>query len=192
MPALRRRPRDFAPQSDPLGQPHGCAAPGCDMPGEYRAPRSRTNLQDYYWFCLAHVREYNQAWNYLSGLSDAEVERMIRQDTVWQRPSWPFGGAAAAEAELRQRIYRDFAGDGDMGTHAHGRDHVPHRRTTEADRALATFDLSPPVDFATIKARYKALVKRHHPDANGGSREAEEVLKTINQAYAVLKASFAS
>ena len=49
------------------------------------------------------------------------------------------------------------------------------------------FDLDPPVTRETIKARYKNLVKRHHPDANGGDKDAEERLKTINQAYAALK-----
>ena len=192
MTATRRQSRDYAPQCDLHQQPRCCDVPGCDKPGEYRAPRSRNNLLEYYWFCLDHVREYNRSWNYLSGLSDVEVERMVRQDTVWQRPSWPFGGPAAAEARLRQRVYRDFAMGDDIHHDERRFDQPAPQAGTEADRALATFDLSWPVDFATVKARYKALVKRHHPDANGGSRDAEEALKTINQAYAVLKASFAS
>src|SRR5579883_2904923 len=40
------------------------------------------------------------------------------------------------------------------------------------------------------KARYKVLVKQHHPDTHGGDKAAEEKLKLINQAYATLKASF--
>ena len=54
-------------------------------------------------------------------------------------------------------------------------------------RAFAVLDLEPPVEFKAVKARYKELVKRHHPDANGGDRAAEERLKTINEAYTVLK-----
>ena len=41
-----------------------------------------------------------------------------------------------------------------------------------------------------LKARYKVLVKLHHPDAHGGDKAAEEKLKIINQAYATLKASY--
>ncbi|MFO1060844.1 MAG: DnaJ domain-containing protein, partial [Dongiaceae bacterium] len=37
--------------------------------------------------------------------------------------------------------------------------------------------------------RYKSLVKRLHPDANGGDKAAEERLKHINLAYSTLKNS---
>ena len=57
---------------------------------------------------------------------------------------------------------------------------------------MKTLEIAPPFDLKTLKARYKALVKLHHPDANGGSRDAEEKFKTINHAYSVLKAGFAS
>ena len=57
--------------------------------------------------------------------------------------------------------------------------------------ALAALDLRPPVTVAAIKVRYKVLVKRHHPDANGGSRKAEERLKTINIAYGTLMQALA-
>jgi DnaJ-class molecular chaperone len=40
---------------------------------------------------------------------------------------------------------------------------------------------------AEVKARYKLLVKRHHPDANGGDRSLEERLREIIQAYSYLK-----
>jgi curved DNA-binding protein CbpA len=47
--------------------------------------------------------------------------------------------------------------------------------------------LALPLTPARLKARYKELVKLHHPDANGGDKGAEERLKLINQAYATLK-----
>jgi curved DNA-binding protein CbpA len=52
---------------------------------------------------------------------------------------------------------------------------------------LALFELSPPVSLTDVKARYKALVKQHHPDANGGDKAAEERLKLINEAYVILR-----
>ena len=54
--------------------------------------------------------------------------------------------------------------------------------------SLALFDLKPPVSIADIKDRYKALVKRHHPDANGGDKGAEEKFKQVSQAYQILMA----
>ena len=38
-----------------------------------------------------------------------------------------------------------------------------------------------------MKSRYKDLARRHHPDANGGDRSAEERFKTINVAYTALR-----
>lgn len=195
MPTHRTRP--LFPEEPPQPPPRRCDHPGCTLGGEYRAPKSRDRLHDYFWFCLDHVREYNKAWNYYAGLSDAEVEQMVRYDTVWQRPTWPMGSWHVHEQRMRERIYRDFGMGGSMDgserRHAEQANGRPRREHwTEEDQALAVLDLAAPVDFPTVKARYKALVKRHHPDANGGSREAEERLKTINHAYGILKASFAS
>ena len=64
------------------------------------------------------------------------------------------------------------------------------RAASACDQALAVFDLEPPLTPVRLKARYKVLVKQHHPDAHGGDKAAEEKLKIINQAYATLKASY--
>ena len=78
----------------PQAQARGCDEPGCDGVGEFRAPRSRDRLgvaENYIWLCLDHVRAYNAAWNYYSGMSESEIEADLRKDTVWQRPTWPLG-----------------------------------------------------------------------------------------------------
>ena len=62
-------------------------------------------------------------------------------------------------------------------------EHAP----TELREPLAALGLSWPTTLDAVKLRYKELAKRHHPDANGGSRESEERLKTINLAYATLR-----
>ncbi len=173
-----------------------CDHPGCPAGGDFRAPKSRLNLHDYYWFCLEHVRAYNSAWNYYAGMSDAEIEADIRYDTVWQRPSWRLGdrhGPGYGE-QIRDPlgVFSDYAhrtgnrrrADGDHGTD-------PVRRALSArEQALAVFEIEPPFTMVRLKARYKALVKLHHPDAHGGDKASEEKLKIINQAYATLKASY--
>ena len=40
-----------------------------------------------------------------------------------------------------------------------------------------------------IKSRFKELVKRHHPDANGGDRASEDKLREIIEAYNYLKSA---
>lgn len=167
-----------------------CDHPGCDGEGAYRAPKDRDKLTEYYWFCLAHVQAYNRAWDYCAGLSEQEIEDEIRRDTTWQRPSWPMGKWAAMERRLRDRVMRGkgfaFGSDADMNEDA-GRGPAAAGDAPEV-QALAVLGLSPPAAFDQIKARYRELAKLHHPDANGGDRDAEERLKCINQAYTVLKA----
>ncbi len=174
-----------------------CDAPGCFEHGEFRAPRSRRELTSYYWFCMNHVRAYNAQWNFYAGMSEDDIEKQIRSDTTWWRPTWPLG----TNGGKRHRVRLDEPGI-DLGVfgqddwdrerirpeHSDGSGWRPRPGSDEAE-ALAILDLEPPVTREDVKARYKALVKRHHPDANGGNRQAEERLKVINRAYSVLRAS---
>lgn len=164
----------------PLGRL--CDQPACALLGSFRAPRARDRLDDFYWFCLDHVRDYNRHWNYYAGFTPQEVEASIRADTVWQRPSWPLGGWDARSFHSRRWRTGDAFG---LGGGAAGGGEQKARGETE--QALAVLDLSPPVTLAEVKMRWKRLVKRLHPDANGGDKSAEERLKTVNQAYAALK-----
>lgn len=177
-----------------------CDVPGCPGEGLFRAPKSRDRLNEYFWFCLEHIREYNRSWDYFAGMSQAEIEAHLRGDVTWHRPTWPMGSWRAREERLREAAMRDFRfgpdGTGPAGRRAHshaGEGHRPGRdaRSPELE-ALAVLNLTPPVEFSQIKARYRELVKAHHPDANGGDKAAEEKLKRINQAYSTLKASYVS
>jgi len=171
-----------------------CDAPGCTFPGEHRAPRSRGDLSSYYWFCLGHVRDYNRQWNYYAGLSPDEIEKEIRAATTWWRPTWPFGARGSHAARHKgghPHVYysafgmQDWerervmpSGDGAIGWRP--------RPGSEEALALTVFDMDPPVTRDDVKARYKVLVKRHHPDANGGDKDSEERFKIINRAYSAL------
>jgi len=173
-----------------------CDHAGCIAGGDFRAPKSRLNLHDYYWFCLDHVRAYNSAWNYYAGMSDNEVEAEIRHDTVWQRPSWRLGDRhGPGYADRIRDHFGVFSGgqrngrDGSRRSDERGQDAV-RRALSAREQALAVFEIEPPFTPVRLKARYKALVKLHHPDAHGGDKAAEEKLKIINQAYATLKASY--
>jgi hypothetical protein len=164
--------------------------PGCPEAAEYRAPKSRTNLNDYHWFCLEHVRAYNAGWDFYKGMSAAEVEAQLRADTSWQRPTWPIGrgGYTAWDDDmLRDPLHVLNAGRAN-GTRRADAQQPP----SELREPLATLGLAWPVTLDVVKSRYKELAKRHHPDANGGSRDAEERLKTINLAYATVRSRLGS
>jgi hypothetical protein len=164
----------------------GCDHPGCPAEGLFRAPRSRDRLGEfdsYHWFCLDHIRSYNAAWNYYAGMNEAEVEREVRADQVGHRPSWPLGWRVAGKPFLDPlNLYSEHPDN--------PREERRRKIPPEEAEALSTFDLQPPFSLQQLKSRYKVLVKRHHPDANGGSKVAEERLKLITRAYAFLKSRF--
>lgn len=161
-----------------------CEWPGCSHAGEFKAPRSRDALTEYRWFCLDHVREYNRNWNYYRGMAEAEVEADIRRDTVWQRPTWKLGSGESFR--YTQARVSDPLGAGDAARDADARVNAP-RTDSKTARALSVFDLELPITLDDVKARYKELVKRHHPDANGGTKAAEEEFKKITEAYGALQ-----
>ena len=181
MTRTTRRVRAFAP--DPDAPVQSCDVAGCVHPAAYRAPKSRDHLRDYYWFCLEHVRAYNAGWDYYKGMSPGEIEHNLRADTGWQRPTWPLGRnggiSEALEAELAS-----FAGMGRTRTTP-----ADTRPPPELREALGVLGLDWPVTRDAVRLRYRELAKRHHPDANGGDKSAEERLKTINLAYATLRQS---
>ncbi len=175
-----------------------CDVRGCTHLGEFRAPKSRYELRDYYWFCLDHVREYNQNWDFFKGMNRVEIEHHMYKTMVWDRPSWRSTEAGDYERNLRQKIYSHFTredifgdfninGDKEDATEAHiDINSIPHP-TLEA---LATLEIKPPVKWPAIKARYKALAKKYHPDINPGDTVAEETFKKISLAYHILKLSY--
>lgn len=179
-----------------------CAWAGCPNAGAYRAPRDRS-LAQYVYFCLDHVRMYNASWDYHAGLGEAEIEREIRSTATWDRPTWKLGalgpdagrrGAArtwsTADVDDPLGLGRDTAFD--AAARARSRGAAARTGLSAAERrALDVLELDAPLTPAALKAHYKALIKRHHPDANGGSREAERKTQAINAAFAVLRAAFA-
>ena len=62
----------FFKEAPPLDRP--CAHENCPLKGEFKAPRSREELRNYLWFCLSHVRLYNEKWNYYEGMDPFEVD----------------------------------------------------------------------------------------------------------------------
>lgn len=166
-----------------------CDFTGCRSSGEFRAPRARDRLNEYYWFCLDHIRAYNAAWDYYKGMGPDEIEAARRADTVGWRPTWPIGSRGRDDhidpEQLRAAFSRLFDEDMFAG-HNDAPPRTPRPPTPE-DEALAVMDLGAGATPEELKARYKELVKLHHPDANGGDKAAEERLKSINQAYTFLK-----
>jgi DnaJ-domain-containing protein 1 len=165
-----------------------CDWPACRLGGDYRAPKSRERLREFFYFCLEHVRAYNRAWDFFAGMSQAEIESYLREDVTWHRPTWPLGSQHEPVTGWRwQDPYHLFLnGEGLNG--AQGASEWDRRPATQGKtaRMLAVLELAPGATRAELKARYKQLAKRHHPDLHGGDKRAEERLKLINEAYTYL------
>jgi hypothetical protein len=173
-----------------------CDHPGCRKAATARAPKSRDMLNEHYWFCQPHAAEYNRNWNFFAGMSEGEVRRR-QQDELFTggRPTWDMKAsrfsreAAAFSAKLGQgKGYRDpFNLFGHGGPHARAPE-PEDRRIGKIERgALADLDLDVDADGPKIRARYTELVRRTHPDANGGDRSGEHKLQRVIKAYQTLR-----
>lgn len=173
-----------------------CQWDGCKEPGTHRAPVGRLKEGEYFKFCFDHVREYNKGFNYFSGVSDTEVARFQKEAMTGHRPTWKIGvnGSTRSAPDFAQQR------SGRAGYHNRMRDpfnlfNDPRDHGTPRERkakpletkALETLGLDARATGKDIKARYKELVKLHHPDANGGDRGSEDRFRDVLQAYRVLK-----
>jgi hypothetical protein len=194
---IRVKPeRDRRAESGP-----GCEWPGCRCAATHRAPKGRTREQEYWRFCLDHVREYNQSYNFFAGMSPEAVERWQKDALTGHRPTWKLGLSLGSRVKRpnMNRFFSDGAADPFAFQHelGGGRAHrdaprgEPERRTVRnAERkALHAMGLEEGAQRAEIKGRFKELVKRHHPDANGGDRGSEDKLREIIEAYNFLKST---
>ena len=166
---------------------NGCDHYGCSGDGIYKAPKSRAQLREYHFFCLEHVRQYNNSWNYYAGLNDEQVETSIRGSTTWERPSWPFGTRPETFEGFRKGNVWDAFGFFGKNKNNNNNEISKKNFSSQELDALDLMRLKPPIDIDKLKSRYKYLVKLYHPDHNGGDKEAEERLKLINEAYTTLK-----
>ena len=150
-----------------------CNHPDCEMAGEFRAPKNYQNLNDYQWFCLEHIKEFNKKWNYHLKMDADQIETDIRFDTIWRRPTTSFGSG---------RKFYDFTINGeDMGSFEN-----PSKSTNQSNKlllSLSELNLDINTDIKLIKKRYKELAKLHHPDVKGNSKESIDKFRKIVEAY---------
>ena len=161
-----------------------CMAEGCFDRGTHPAPKNRHELRSHIWFCLNHIRMFNSQWNYYDGLEGEALEREIRRATTWERPSWKFGTGPSAKIANSEPFEDKFSFFDEPETKTHI---AAQNLTVEEKKAYALLELEPSADEKTIKQKYKALAKKLHPDHNRSDPAAEDRLKEINLAYAVLR-----
>ncbi|SFI43783.1 DnaJ domain-containing protein [Bosea sp. OK403] len=171
-----------------------CDHAGCARVGEFRAPQGRGREGKFFLFCMEHVKAYNATYNYFAGMDDEALAAYAKQEEIGHRPTWKLGvNSKAARMAQRGRVAGGGEADVQDGFNIFGSRRAQEAANPEprvgvvARKALEALNLDITADSAAIKARYKELVKRFHPDANGGDRSREGTLQEILKAYQQLK-----
>lgn len=173
-----------------------CEWEGCNRPGTHRAPKGRDREGEFFTFCIDHVREYNKSYNYFNGLSDDDIHAYQKNNATGQRPTWSMSANSSAQRTSAHNRFREAGWQGKVDDpfnliRDQQKTKTPEPRQRKLKRmeekAFTTLDIPHTATEADIKAKYKLLVKRHHPDANGGDRSSEDRLREIIQAYNYLK-----
>jgi len=169
-----------------------CDSPKCNEKGEYKAPKSRVMLNEYFYFCLNHIKEYNKSWDFYKGMSVEQIESSMRSDTFWDRPSWPLKNSFKNIFDEFNEYIEDFVKtDDEKINDAYFKNKLlDENLTLEEAKALKELDLKMPISLEKIKKNYKKLVKIFHPDVNGNNKDAEEKFKQINESYKLLLKKF--
>jgi hypothetical protein len=159
------------PEQDrkPSGDLPVCEWTGCEHEATHRAPKGRMREREYWRFCLEHVREYNHSYNYFAGMSDDAVLRYQKDAVTGHRPTWKMGFNGGVDGLRSAQSATDpFDVLREFGPGARPRADRPTaeaRPVRNAERkAFDTLGLEIDAPAPEIKARFKELVKRHHPD----------------------------
>ncbi|WP_128892188.1 DnaJ domain-containing protein [Erythrobacter sp. HKB08] len=179
-----------------------CEASGCQEPGEFRAPGNRGHGFDgpgkYRWFCLDHVREFNAGYDWFEGMSAEEILDAQAPGAGWRTESPSFRPTAGVDGMPR---WADFDDPLDaISARASGIRSKAERQakmamdgrfSREEAEALETMGLGLDTDRRRLRRRYSELVRRYHPDRNGGDRKFETRLNRVVEAYQLLRKSHA-
>ena len=154
-----------------------CDAFDCDLEGVYPAPKSREKINEYFFFCLEHIRDFNKSWNYFEGLNEDQFETEIRKATTWDRPSWKFG---TKQINYNYKFVFDMFQKDLNKTEAYPID-------KELLDSWKILELKPESSIKDVKKKYKTLAKKWHPDKtlnlNKDKNKNNEIFVLITKAY---------
>ena len=162
-----------------------CEWLSCKESGKFKAPQERDNSRKYKWLCEEHIKLFNKNWNYFDGMSQNEIEKFLKSDVTWHRPTQQFGSADNFFNILWNNALSDkfkfFKQNGNFNN-------LNHKSLSKKDRdAFEIMGLKPGTEWSDIQKKFKTLVKKLHPDRNAGNKQLEDKLKKITLAYSHLK-----
>ena len=172
-----------------------CEAEGCREPGEFRAPGERPHgfdgPGDSRWFCLDHVRAFNSEYDWFNGMTPDEIIEAQSPINGWRRDTRAFRADAGVDGVPRWADFDDpldAIGARASELRARAAGWQAYARFTPREReALGVMGLDPQADRKRLRSRYSELVRKYHPDRNGGDRTHEGRLQSVVEAYQLLR-----
>jgi hypothetical protein len=166
-----------------------CAVPGCCEPGEFKAPLQPANFDGpgaWRFLCLEHVREHNAKYNFFEGMSPDEISEAQTPYAGWDRATRAFAHAGSDPAPSWTNFVDPL--EAISGRFRRSRQPEASSRFSRAEqRALSVLGLGEDADLKAVRSSYSKLVRRFHPDRNGGDRSHEGRLREVIDAYQTLK-----
>jgi len=179
------------------GSARVCDWPGCDQPGEFRAPGHRPSgfdgPGDFRWFCLDHVRAFNAGYDYFEGMSSEEIWAAQSPIHGWETEARAFRPTAGVDSAPRWADFSDPLDAISRRARARAEKSRPAAWadgrivTGDERRALEVMGLGTDADRRALRVRYSDLLHRYHPDRNGGDRSHEDKLQAVVEAYQFLR-----
>lgn len=166
----------------------GCDWPECSEGGSYPAPDA-DGSKDRRFFCLDHIRTYNQSFNFFEGMSEEDIQAYQRSAHTGHRPTWTMGANRASPSEATDWQWQDPLDLMPKMAARQKAGNAPRKASTGQTRALGALGLDATATADEVKTRYKQRIKQYHPDANGGDRKYEQQMNAVLQAFNYLKAS---
>ena len=155
-----------------------CEWKNCKEIAEHKAPAERDNSRNFKWLCKIHIKMFNKNWNYFEGMSQNEIEKFLKSDLTWHRPTQKFGSADNFFSILWNNALSDkfkiFGNENFTSINN-------KKNFSEKDKdAFEIMGLEFNSDWPAIQKKFKTLVKKFHPDKHSGNKKFEDKLKKNN------------
>ena len=162
-----------------------CEWENCFAGGKFKAPLEKDNSKNYRWLCEEHIKLFNKNWNYFDGMSQSEIEKFLKSDLTWHRPTQKFGSSDNFFNILWNSALNDKFNFFKENKNIINLNNI---KLSEKDKdAFQIMGLELNADWSIIQKKFKTLVKKFHPDRNSGNKQFEDKLKKVTLAYSHLK-----
>ncbi len=139
------------------------------------------------------MRAFNSGYDFFAGMTADEILQAQSPIHGWERETRAFRPNGNIDAAPRWADFADPLEAISARARAHRNARQPAARKDgivvppEQRRALDVLGLPLDADRKALRSRYSELVRKFHPDRNGGDRGYETRLQEVVEAYQLLR-----